>query len=629
MLKRFAIVLLLLAASIAHAQTEILLPRSIAPVAGGTSPTLGASLPLGTSAVAVNVAGLFAMAQNAEAALTLPGKAAIAVVHDRVETHPSGNQTWIGYLRDYGTNYRVIITTGADGSSGRIALPGNEYWVTTDAGQTWLLDRQVGGLKRAPNLVNDSIVPPPQALRIAQSKVASQMPVIGETMPTPQSTVDVMVVYTPSLVTQLGSGLQARLDQLISIANQAYIDSEVAIKLRLVHSAPVAYSDSTSNDTALYELSGSSGSGPVTIPASLANVAGWRNTYGADLVVLMRAFNSAQHISCGVGWVLGYGSESLTGDSEFGYSVVSNGSSGNSRCDDLTFVHEIGHNMGNMHDRRTDPSSTTGVFPYSFGYGVDNSFVTVMGYPTYYTNAPTIGKFSNPSLLCNGQACGVGGTGSTSANNALSMNNIRDEVAIFRISTVKTAQTITFGALPGVLAGGTVTATATASSGLTVSFSVASSSICTLSGSAGPSVTVTAVAAGTCEVRANQAGDDSYNAATQVPRSFTVTAQAPSAPQNVTLVPGPGRMSVQFDAPASNGGLPITGYTATCSASGQTTRSTTGTNSPLVVTDLKAGVTYSCSVTASNGSFTSPASATKTDKPRSTDLTPILMLLLD
>ncbi len=207
------------------------------------------------------------------------------------------------------------------------------------------------------------------------------------------------------------------------------------------------------------------------------------------------------------------------------------------------------------------------------------------------------------------------------------MNNIRDEVAIFRISTVKTAQTITFGALPGVLAGGTVTATATASSGLTVSFSVASSSICTLSGSAGPSVTVTAVAAGTCEVRANQAGDDSYNAATQVPRSFTVTAQAPSAPQNVTLVPGPGRMSVQFDAPASNGGLPITGYTATCSASGQTTRSTTGTNSPLVVTDLKAGVTYSCSVTASNGSFTSPASATKTDKPRSTDLTPILMLL--
>ncbi len=623
MLKRVAIFVLLLAASIAQAQTEILLPRSVAATGSGGSQ---ASLPLGTSPVAVNAAGLFAMPTHAQAALSLPGKASIAVVHDRVETHPSGNQTWIGYLRDFGTDYRVVITTGADGSSGRIALPGNEYWVTSNAGQTWLVDRQSSGLKQAPNLTNDGIVPPPQALQIAQSEVASQMPVTGEALPGPMSTVDVMVVYTPSLVEQLGSGLQTRLDQLIAISNQAYLDSEVAIKLRLVHTAQVAYSDSTDMDTALFDLS-------IGAPGSFAaDVAGLRNTYGADLVVLMRAYSYVvQGRTCGIAFTLGIGESNLTGTGTLGYSVVSNGSSSGIFCGELTFVHEIGHNMGNMHDRRTTaPTETTGVFPYSFGYGLDNSFVTVMGYSSSYTNSPTIGKFSNPSLLCNGQPCGVSGTGSTSANNALSMNNIRAQVASFRPTVVKTAQIITFGALPSVLAGGTTPATATASSGLAVSFSVApgSSGICTLSGSVGPSVIVTGVAAGTCTVVANQAGDGDYNPAASVQQSFSVTAQAPSAPRNVTVLPGPGRVTVQFEAPTSNGGLPIISYTATCSASGQTTRSSTGANAPLVVRELKVGVNYNCTVTASNGSFTGAASTTKTVRP-SADLVPVLMLLLD
>lgn len=616
---------MLLVASIAQAQTEILLPRAVATVGGGASLPPQAGLPSGVSPVAINVIGMFAMPKNAEASLSLPDKASIAVVHDRVETHPSGNQTWIGHLRDFGTDFRVVITTGADGSSGRIALPGNEYWVTSEAGQTWLLDRQAGGLQRAPNIGNDGIVPPPQALRIAQARAASQLPVIGEAIPSPQSTVDVMVVYTPSLVTQLGSGLQARLDQLIALSNQAYLDSEVAIKLRLVHTAPVAYSESTDNNTALFELSGQ---GSYTIPPSLSNVAIWRNTYGADLVVLMRAYDNVRHVSCGVGWVNGY-QGSMTGYDELGYSVVSNGSSGAYYCDALTFTHEIGHNMGNMHDRVTDPFSTSGVFSYSFGYGVTNSFVTVMGYPSSFNNAPYIGKFSNPSLLCNGHACGISEAASNSANNALSMNNIRAQVANFRPTVVKASQTINFGALPNVVAGGTTTATATASSGLTISFSVANSSVCTLSGSAGPSVTVTAIAVGTCTVSANQTGDDNYSAAAQVQHSFSVTAQAPSAPRNVTVVPGPGRVTIQFDAPTFNGGQPIISYTATCSSPGQTTGSTSGANSPLVATDLKAGLTYSCSVIASNGSFTSAASATVTGKPRSADLTPILMLLLD
>lgn len=69
---------------------------------------------------------------------------------------------------------------------------------------------------------------------------------------------------------------------------------------------------------------------------------------------------------------------------------------------------------------------------------------------------------------------------------------------------------------PGVV-DGTSTLSATASSGLDVTFGSSTAAVCTVSGS-----TVTYLAAGTCTVTADQAGDDSYNAATQVTLGIVV-----------------------------------------------------------------------------------------------------------
>jgi RHS repeat-associated protein len=55
-----------------------------------------------------------------------------------------------------------------------------------------------------------------------------------------------------------------------------------------------------------------------------------------------------------------------------------------------------------------------------------------------------------------------------------------------------------------------------------VSFTSATQSICTATGTNG--ATITLVAAGTCTLNANQAGDVNYNAAPQVARSFAVAA---------------------------------------------------------------------------------------------------------
>ena len=106
----------------------------------------------------------------------------------------------------------------------------------------------------------------------------------------------------------------------------------------------------------------------------------------------------------------------------------------------------------------------------------------------------------------------------------------------FSVATPPPAsQTISFtSSAPGaaVYGGPGYTVSATASSGLPVTFSAAPSSagVCTVSGSA-----VTIVGAGTCTVNANQGGNGSYLAAPQVQQSFTVAR----ASQTITITSTP------------------------------------------------------------------------------------------
>ncbi len=95
------------------------------------------------------------------------------------------------------------------------------------------------------------------------------------------------------------------------------------------------------------------------------------------------------------------------------------------------------------------------------------------------------------------------------------------------LSVSKANQTITFNlsSLPQKTWGDapfSITSYASASSGLTVSFSTATSPICTVSGG-----TVTILTSGVCTINANQAGNSNYNSAPQVQQSLTVTDTTP------------------------------------------------------------------------------------------------------
>ncbi len=83
-------------------------------------------------------------------------------------------------------------------------------------------------------------------------------------------------------------------------------------------------------------------------------------------------------------------------------------------------------------------------------------------------------------------------------------------------------QTITFGAVsPITLPASSFALAATASSGLAITYSSTTTSVCTVSGS-----TVSPVTSGTCTITASQPGNANYAAATPVTQSFTINPAA-------------------------------------------------------------------------------------------------------
>jgi len=107
------------------------------------------------------------------------------------------------------------------------------------------------------------------------------------------------------------------------------------------------------------------------------------------------------------------------------------------------------------------------------------------------------------------------------ATKADDVNYLTKTSASTLITLQKASQTIAFVPIAGsgtLLQGGTVTAAAQASSGLSVTISSDTTSKCTVSGN-----TVSLVADGTCTLRGTQSGNSNYNAATAATTSFEIS----------------------------------------------------------------------------------------------------------
>jgi hypothetical protein len=158
----------------------------------------------------------------------------------------------------------------------------------------------------------------------------------------------------------------------------------------------------------------------------------------------------------------------------------------------------------------------------------------------------------------------------------------------------KSSQTIAFTSTPpaGAIVGGGYTATANASSGLPVTFSVGGGTTpaaCTVS--PGGSVAFTGV--GTCVVAADQAGNAGFHPAPTATQPVTIAAPDTTPP--TVHVPGP----VTVDAPADASGAVVT-YTVSASDSG-------ANPDPAVTCAPPSGSTFPIGTTTVNCSATDAA----------------------
>jgi hypothetical protein len=202
------------------------------------------------------------------------------------------------------------------------------------------------------------------------------------------ATIDILALYTPEAAALYEQAVTTRINHLVSVANDIYHKSDVALTLRLVEVAEVPYVADASLAVDLAHLTYQS-------DAAFSNLQHLRRASGADLVVLLRP-RAPDSNACGLANLGGRGTQgdfTASYQKDFAFSVI------NIDClDDSVLAHEISHNMGLVHSRLEDPEG--GTLPHAAGYGVDGQFVTVMAYPGDFATDNRVFRFSNPDQFC-------------------------------------------------------------------------------------------------------------------------------------------------------------------------------------------------------------------------------------
>lgn len=317
---------------------------------------------------------------------------------------------WVGRIQNEPLS-DVVLVVGDNQITGSVLIPGRTFTIRPiAAGQHAVIEvnpRKEWG--------NDARIPPSGLLVNRQAQEVSNLSTQDN-----GNEIDLLVVYSTAAKNAAGGldNLKAQVNAEIVLANNSFSFSSMGpTPFWLVgFYEQTDYTDLPTNtfDDDLNHISNFDG--------VMDDAFTWRENVQADLVIYVR--ETVNDNTCGLAWVM---TEETVDFAESAFSVIARECFG-----DVTMVHEMGHNMGSVHDIAW--AGFPGVFSYSYGYvNYVYDFYTLMAYPCS-VSCRLLNRWSSPN-----QTDSVSGqpVGSSTANNVLSITNTRDTVSRFRLSIPK------------------------------------------------------------------------------------------------------------------------------------------------------------------------------------------------
>ena len=351
--------------------------------------------------------------------LNLFEDALLIAVKDRLERRSLTNYTWFGHIAG-APHSQVILTVEQGSMAGNITVQDDGYGVQAN----YQIRPAPGGFHEIRQIDQSVFEERESGTSQGQSDYVPVFTPTIDLLPGSQaddgSTIDVMVLYTNTAAAATAN-IAALVQLGVDETNQSYLNSGINQRIRLVHKAQVNYAETGS-------LCGSSSSDLSRLQGKtdgyLDNIHSWRDTYAADIVSLWVESGDA----CGCGYFM---SNVSLGFAESAFNVVAR----NCATGYYSFGHEMGHNMGAMHDWYVDKN--TAPYAYAHGYvNTANRWRTIMAYNDKCRasglDCTRIQYWSNPQVSYGGNPTGIAEGQTEAADNRKTLNNTAYTVANFR-----------------------------------------------------------------------------------------------------------------------------------------------------------------------------------------------------